>query len=284
MSNNNINKVIDQVFEVVEVASKNNNKVTHTVKQVGKFVAINGASISLSTRFVFHLLSNGGAIGVTSGVAMGTGLPAVLFILGMLWSVFPNAMTGYWEKPEQPETGEHISNNYVYVYVPERDVYVWHSHQDQSLVGTEVVFVDGLPMSVSNDNPVAASVSDAGVANNEVISITKLTLNDIPQMEVEDDKKVFNFPTYGNPFANTELSVEYSVENKTIRWGRETYKFNERLVRVQKNFGFEVDPYIFTVVNVNQVIAEILATVAKKPHMKAGTDFSSGSCWYSTYK
>ena len=80
-----------------------------------------------------------------------------------------------------------------------------------------------------------ASVSDAGGAN-------------IPQMDGRIEK-VLNFNAYGNPNANTKLKVKYNVANKTIQWGRETYKFNERLVRVQKQYGFEVDPYLFATVD-----------------------------------
>lgn len=238
----------------ININDINNNKVTHTVNQVRKLAIVNSLTATYAFKFVLY---------ATGGTVM-TALPSVAFFLGTMWLLFPSAMTGYWEKFKQSE--ECVSNTTYYDH--KSDVREWVSNVDQSLVGTEVVFVDGLPMSVSNDNP---------VANNEVISITKLTLNDIPQMEVEDDKKVFNFPTYGNPFANTKLTVEYSVEDKTIRWNSgESYKFNERLIRVQKNFGFEVDPYLYHVVNVNQVIAEILATVAKKPHMKAAQTFLQG--------
>lgn len=48
------------------------------------------------------------------------------------------------------------------------------------------------------------------------------------------------------------------------------------MIKVQKNYNFEVDGYIFKAVGVKEVIAEILATVAKKSHLKAAQTFLQG--------
>ncbi|MEM8722198.1 MAG: hypothetical protein AAGE84_23370 [Cyanobacteria bacterium P01_G01_bin.39] len=148
----------------------------------------------------------------------------------------------------------------------------------ETIPGRIINYVDGVPIWVENvDNPELVGKVATQYEEEEVIPQTDESELTNKKIAHQSDVRIFNFPAYGNPFANTKLTVEYSVEDKTIRWNSgESYKFNERLVRVQKNFGFEVDPYIFTVVNVNQVIAEILATVAKKPHMKAAQTFLQG--------
>ena len=263
-------------------STANNKEVTmkEALNQVGKSAVKHGLNVGLDISTVagasllVKTIMMAGTTSLTLPLVtvVGTAIPATLFTAFLIDAICPNLnyqiLSGIsFPDREKPNTASAYDAGVAVENTTSEEKEIPASHVVEPM---NKLTLDDIP-----------EMDDSDLTDEERAIVNEIdnnvSLSKIPQMEVGRVKKVFNFPAYGNPFADTKLTVEYSVEDKTIRWQRgESYKFNERLIRVQKNFGFEVDPYLFTVVDVNQVIAEILRTVAQKSHLKAAQTFLQG--------
>lgn len=87
--------------------------------------------------------------------------------------------------------------------------------------------------------------------------------------DYEAKTKVFSFKAYGNDNAQTKLIVKFDDEKGEISWNKgATYRLNKYIVKVKHNLPFEEEAFICSAVEVKEVIAQILATVAIKKQLK----------------
>jgi hypothetical protein len=104
-------------------------------------------------------------------------------------------------------------------------------------------------------------------------------IKELPLVDEKGNYRAFTFKSFGNPNAQTKLTVKYTTNSLGWFLGNDEpkelsmYSMNSRLVRVQNNYKFEGEKHCFSKGEATLLISDILRAVAKKDGLRKAQNF-----------